>query len=152
MLWSQTWNGKNRAKTKKIKQKQFWNSQDWMHQCPYSHRWQSVHNLKGCSYFGSLQSSYILWENTRGDYAFMRLEYIAKVRDYDDYPCKIFLKDQDHCSINRTLLWTAIFFINTPDRFVMLFSFNYLLCMVLLIIELSCSALIKRIVHIYIYI
>ena len=30
------------------------------------------------------------------------LKYIAKVRDYDDHPCKKFLKDQDHRSINRT--------------------------------------------------
>ena len=30
------------------------------------------------------------------------LKYIAKVREYDDNPCKKFLKDQDHRSINIT--------------------------------------------------
>ena len=81
----------------------------------------------------------------------MHLEYIAKVRDYDDYLCKIFLKDQDHCSINRPSLWTAIFFINTPDRFVMLFSFNYLLCKVLFVIELTLIS-INKVYSTYIYI
>ena len=35
------------------------------------------------------------------------LKYIAKVRDYDDHPCKKFLKDQS----TEHHLWTAIFFI-----------------------------------------
>ena len=32
----------------------------------------------------------------------LKYMYIAKVHDYDDHPCKRFLKDQDHRSINRT--------------------------------------------------
>ena len=38
------------------------------------------------------------------------LKYIAKVCDYDDHPCKKFLKDQDHRSINRTPLMDSNLF------------------------------------------
>ena len=52
----------------------------------------------------------------------LSLKYIAK-----DHPCKKSLKGQEHCSINRTSFMDSNLFhdINTLDRFIILFSFQY---------------------------
>ena len=55
------------------------------------------------------------------------LKYIAKVRDYDDHPCKKFLKDQDHYPIKQNITYgQPIFFINTLDCFVIVVFFSIL--------------------------
>ena len=36
------------------------------------------------------------------------LKYIAKVRDYDNHPCKKFLKDQDHYPIKQNITYGQI--------------------------------------------
>ena len=53
------------------------------------------------------------------------LKYIAKVRDYDDHPCKKFLKDQDHLSINRTSFIHSNLFHKYTSLLCCLFSFQF---------------------------
>ena len=66
------------------------------------------------------------------------LKYIAKVRDYDDHLCKKFLKDQDHRSINRSSFMDSNLFHKIHlIALLCCFLFNYLLCMVLFVIELT---------------
>ena len=81
----------------------------------------------------------------------LSLKYIAKVRDYDNHPCKKFLKDQDHRSINRTSFMHSNLFQKIHlIALLCCFLFNYLLCMVLFVIELTLISINE--VYIYIYI